>query len=70
MRVDGKGVVVTCSSCGRSNRLAFEVLNRATRCGQCKTILPPPDVPLEAGDAAVFDAAAERTGSVRPRACG
>lgn len=65
MRVDGsvddKGVVVTCSSCGRANRLAFDVLNRATRCGQCKTVLSPPDVPLAADDAAIFDAASERS---------
>jgi len=61
MRADGKGIVVTCSSCGRSNRLAFEVLNRATRCGQCKTVLSPPDVPLEASGTAIFDAAAERS---------
>ena len=58
MRLDGTGVIVTCNSCGKANRLAFRLLNRATRCANCKTTLPAPGAPVEAGDAAAFDAAA------------
>ena len=60
-RIDAKGVIVNCSSCGRANRLAFETLGRTTRCGQCKTPLSPPTAPIEVGDAATFDAAAARS---------
>ena len=58
MRIDQKGVIVSCAKCGRANRLAFAALNRTTRCGQCKNPLSPPDAPIEINDAATFDAAA------------
>lgn len=61
MRIDTAGVIVTCASCGRANRLAFELLNRTTRCGQCKTALPAPDAPIEVSNAAAFDAASARS---------
>ena len=57
MRLDGTGVIVTCSGCGKANRLAFTMLNRATRCANCKTTLPAPSAPIEVGDSAAFDAA-------------
>jgi thioredoxin 2 len=60
-RLDAKGIIVNCASCGRANRLAFESLGRTTRCGQCKTALPPPNAPIEISDAATFDAAAARS---------
>ena len=61
MHLDHQGVVVSCTNCRRANRLAFEVLNRTTRCGQCKTALPVPDAALEVADTATFDAAATRS---------
>ena len=57
MRLDSTGVIVTCGSCGKANRLAFTLLNRTTRCAQCKTTLPAPDTPIEVDDSAAFDAA-------------
>ena len=58
MRMDPKGVIVSCANCGRANRLAYETLNRTTRCGHCKNPLSPPDAPIEIVDSAAFDAAA------------
>ncbi len=57
MPLDRTGVIVRCPSCGRSNRLAFASLNKATRCGHCKTMLSAPAAPIEVEEAAAFDAA-------------
>jgi thioredoxin 2 len=59
MTLDARGVITTCASCGRANRLAYATLSKEGRCAQCKTSLPPPATPLEATDSAVFDAAAQ-----------
>src|SRR3954468_9455117 len=56
-QLDPKGVVITCSSCGQRNRLAFSRLAADTRCGKCQTALKPPAEPIESPDAASFDAA-------------
>jgi thioredoxin 2 len=61
MHLDAKGVIVTCGSCGRANRLPFTALNRTTRCGQCKTALAPPAAPIEVTDSQSFDAAAAQS---------
>jgi thioredoxin 2 len=61
MAIDTRGVIVTCSHCGRSNRLAFDALNKTTRCGNCKHPLSPPSAPIEIPDTASFDAAASRS---------
>jgi thioredoxin 2 len=61
MRIDQKGVIVSCAHCGRANRLAYEALNRTTRCGQCKNPLSPPDAPIEITDTVTFDAAVSRS---------
>jgi 4-aminobutyrate aminotransferase-like enzyme len=37
--IDSSGVIVSCSQCGRANRLRFETLNRQTRCANCKNDL-------------------------------
>ena len=55
MKIDDRGVLTTCASCGSTNRLAFRTLDRQARCGKCQAALPPPPVPVEAGGAA-FDA--------------
>ena len=34
--LDDRGIVVACTNCGKKNRLAFEKLGDAVRCGQCK----------------------------------
>jgi len=53
---DQRGVLVRCPSCGKTNRVQYSHLDRTTRCGSCRTVLPPPAVPVEAPDAASFDA--------------
>jgi len=57
-RADATGVIVTCSSCGRPNRLAYASLGKTTRCGNCKASVGPVAVPVEITDTAQFDAAA------------
>jgi thioredoxin 2 len=57
LSLDSKGVVEPCSSCGQRNRLPFDRLAAETRCGKCHTALAAPAVPIEAPDAASFDAA-------------
>jgi thioredoxin 2 len=58
MPLDRKGVIVSCPSCGRANRLPFATLGKDARCGQCKNALTPPAAPIEIDDASAFDAAA------------
>jgi thioredoxin 2 len=57
MILDPTGVLIACSSCGTQNRLKYGSLERATKCGKCRTPLPFPAEPIEAPNAAVFDAA-------------
>jgi thioredoxin 2 len=47
-------VIKTCTSCGQKNRLAANHLADSSRCGACKTPLPPLDEPLQV-DNALFD---------------
>ena len=37
LRVDDRGLIVACPSCGQKNRLAYERLGDAVRCGKCKS---------------------------------
>jgi thioredoxin 2 len=57
--LDERGVVVSCPSCGRGNRLAYATLDKQTRCGHCKNAVTPPAVPVDVPTAAAFDAAAQ-----------
>ena len=54
--LDEKGILVRCSSCGTRNRLRYETLGQETRCGQCKTPLPPIRSPFEINSTAEFKA--------------
>ena len=56
--VDRQGVIVTCPSCNRANRLRFAALNKTTRCANCRTTLRAPSAPVEIIDSTTFDAAA------------
>jgi thioredoxin 2 len=56
MKADNRGVLARCPKCGKTNRLRYAHLDRAIRCGNCQTALPPPSEPVEAPDAASFDA--------------
>jgi thioredoxin 2 len=39
-------MLVTCPSCGATNRIADDAAGKAMRCGKCKTILPTTLQPL------------------------
>jgi len=56
MRLDNKGVLVDCGSCGTTNRLAYDGLDHATRCAKCKADLPHPAAPIDIQNAQEFDA--------------
>ena len=43
-------VVLTCSACGRKNRVPAKYLARTTRCGACKSPLTPLGEPLPVDD--------------------
>jgi thioredoxin 2 len=53
---DDRGVLVTCPSCGKTNRLSHRNLNKTGRCGNCHTTLSPPSAPVNVSSAASFDA--------------
>jgi len=53
--LDERGIVVACSNCGTRNRLAFDKLGGAVRCGQCKQPLASVNVPVELHATADFD---------------
>ncbi|MFM8535809.1 MAG: thioredoxin [Acidimicrobiia bacterium] len=56
MNLDSKGVLVGCPSCGTTNRLGYDGLDRATRCPKCKTDLPHPNSPIDVTTTEQFDA--------------
>ena len=47
MKVDDRGVLVSCPSCGSTNRLTYRTLERQARCGKCHTTLAAPSHPIE-----------------------
>jgi thioredoxin 2 len=57
VRVDARGLIVSCAACGASNRLAFATLGQVSRCGRCRQAIEPPGVPIEIPSASLFDAA-------------
>jgi thioredoxin 2 len=54
LAMDERGVIVACGQCGRKNRVPFSA--GQARCGGCGTTLSAPGAPIEAPDAASFDA--------------
>ena len=57
-RLDPRGVIITCPSCGQNNRLPYAALTKSIRCATCKTTLGAPGHPIEAPDSTSFHAAA------------
>jgi thioredoxin 2 len=41
-----EGLIRSCPSCGKKNRVLYSRLGGAARCGSCGTALPPPAEPL------------------------
>jgi thioredoxin 2 len=56
-RLDARGVVTACPSCGQQSRLPFAALAKQIRCANCKTMLGAPAAPVEVTDTAAFHAA-------------
>ena len=56
--LDDKGIIETCTNCGRRNRVPFEKLPETGTCGQCQTLLPPIAAPLDVPSDSVFTALA------------
>ncbi len=55
LKADDRGVIVSCPSCGKGNRLLFERLGEATQCGACHAALGAPAKPVVVSSAAGFD---------------
>jgi thioredoxin 2 len=51
--MDDRGVILACPSCGTRNRVPF---GREAKCGQCATVLPAVNEPIEVPSASAFDA--------------
>jgi thioredoxin 2 len=56
LEVDDRGIIVPCASCGKKNRVAFDRLDDAVQCGECKQSITPPAEPIEMKSSADFDA--------------
>jgi thioredoxin 2 len=56
MKLDDRGILTTCTSCGATSRLRYEALDRRMRCARCRTPLPHPSAPIEVPDSMSFDA--------------
>ena len=54
--IDEKGVLVSCSACGRRNRLAWQRITGLGRCAACKADLPRPSKPLSVATPQQFSA--------------
>lgn len=61
LRSDSRGVIMACPSCGQANRLGYDRLGLATRCGKCQTDLGSPTLPVDVGSSADFDALVRTT---------
>ena len=53
--LDDRGIVVACSTCGQKNRLHYDRLSEAVRCGRCKQPIPAPDAPIDIHTSVEFD---------------
>lgn len=61
LHLDDRGVLVACPNCGQKNRVAFDRLGAAARCGQCKQELAVGASPLEVGSTTDFERLVEES---------
>lgn len=61
LTLDDRGVRTACPTCGTTNRLLYESLDRETRCGKCRATLPRTSAPVEVHGTATFDALVSKT---------
>ena len=59
--LDDRGLLVTCPKCGQRNRLKYDKLGQAGRCGKCGTQLHAPAEPIEVANDLAFDALTSRS---------
>jgi thioredoxin 2 len=59
MQLDSSGVLMDCPYCKTRNRVRFNRLERASRCGKCQAGLPFVNAPIQVVDATDFDSANE-----------
>jgi thioredoxin 2 len=55
LQLDERGVLTACAHCGQKNRIGFDKLGQAARCGQCKEPVQAGAAPLEVGSTADFE---------------
>src|SRR5437868_15032238 len=60
-QLDDRGVLVTCPKCGQRNRLKYDKLGGAGRCGKCGTELTAPGEPIDVASDLAFDALTTRS---------
>lgn len=60
IRLDDRGLVVSCPNCGQNNRLAYERLSQLPRCAKCRAKLSPPGEPIDVEDDVIFEALVAR----------
>ena len=60
VQLDERGFIIGCGSCGQRNRVPFT--SPETRCGRCKSALPPLSEPIEVPDVNAFDALVRSAG--------
>jgi thioredoxin 2 len=52
---DERGLVIPCAACGQKNRLVYDRLGAAVRCGRCRQTIGPPGTAIDVHDSADFD---------------
>jgi thioredoxin 2 len=55
LELDDRGVLMACASCGQKNRVGYNKLGHATRCGKCKSELTVTSTPLDVATVDDFD---------------
>ena len=60
-QIDDRGLLLTCSQCGQRNRLRYDRLGRAFRCGKCQAPFSPPADPIDVASNLIFDALTSRS---------
>lgn len=59
--LDNKGLLLSCGSCGKRNRMSFERLGQIFQCGECRSRLPAPFEPIEIKNTQGFEALISRS---------
>ena len=59
LKLDGRGVVLACPSCGSKSRIPYERIGEAGRCPTCQVAIPSPGAPVDVGNEQQFDALME-----------